>query len=94
MEEVSNHKEQKKSIKITVTEEEYQRISDEAKAMKYPISKYTKLKILDTTAGMEQRSRQVMQLMPKFYSYVADIADSYIRQELTEIGGEMCRYLK
>lgn len=94
MKELSNKKEPMKSIKIFITEAEHQKISDEAKHMKYSISKYTKLKVLDDATGVEQRSRQVMQLMPVFYNCVNEVTDSYIRQKLMRIGGQICQLLK
>ena len=94
MKEISNYKEPKKSIKIFLTEAEHQKISDAAKQMKYSISKYTKLKTLDDAAGVEQRSRQIMQLMPVFYGYVEDVTDPYTRPNPMEIGGQICQLLK
>lgn len=66
MKEKTNSKTNKKSIKIMLTEEEHQKVAAEAKQMKYSICQYARLKVLDETAGVEQRSRQIMQLMPFF----------------------------
>lgn len=90
----NNNKEKLKSVKIEVTEEEHQRLLNESNQMKYSIRKYVKMKALDNSIGVEQRCRQIMQIMPKFYNHVNDIEDSYTRQKLMEIGGQICQHLK
>lgn len=94
MKEKPNSKTNKKSIKIMLTEEEHQKVAAEAKQMKYSICQYAKLKVLDETAGVEQRSRQIMQLMPFFYNHVDDVEDTHTKKELMKIGGQICQVLK
>ena len=94
MKEIQNSKPSMKSIKIMVTEEEHQKIMAEAEQMKYSIRQYVKMKALDSNVGVEQRSRQIMQLMPKFYNYVDDIEDPHTKEQLLEIGGWICRFSK
>lgn len=94
MKEKPNNKTHKKSIKIMMTEEEHQRVATEAKKMKYSICQYAKMRVLDETAGVEQRSRQIMQLMPFFYNHVDVVEDTYTKKELMKIGGQICQFLR
>lgn len=94
MKEGPSSKTSMKSIKIMLTEEEYQKIAAEAERMKYSLRQYVKMKALDDDAGVEQRSRQIMQLMPKFYNYVDDVEDLHTKKQLMKIGGQICQFLR
>ena len=94
MKEGPSSKTSMKSIKIMLSEEEHQKIAIEAEQMKHSLRQYVKMKALDNDAGVEQRSRQIMQLMPKFYNYVDDIEDPHTKKQLMKIGGQICQFLK
>ena len=83
-----------KTIKIELTEEEYEQISAQAGQMKLSLRKYAKMRVLDQELGPDMRCRQIMQLMPLFYIATNRVTDSNARQELWNVGGQICRCLK
>ena len=83
-----------KTIKIELSEEEYDQVSEQAERMKLSLRKYAKMRVLDQEPGPDMRCRQVMQLMPFFYHAADKVADSNVQQELRKIGGQICRCLK
>lgn len=87
-------KEEKKTVKVILSLDEYDSISNIALQMKIPISRYVKMKVLDDEAQSGMKCRQVAQLMPNFYNCVNQVGDFRTRQELTDIGGAICRCLK
>ena len=83
-----------KTIKIELSEEEYDQVSEQAERMKLSLRKYAKMRVLDQEPGPDMRCRQVMQLMPFFYCAADKVADSNVHQELWKIGGQICQCLK
>lgn len=84
----------KKTIKIELSKEEYDQVSEQAERMKLSLRKYAKMRVLDQEPGPDMRCRQIMQLMPFFYCAADKVADSNVHQELWKIGGQICRCLK
>lgn len=83
-----------KTIKIELTEQEFNQVSEQAKRMKLSLKKYAKMRALDQEPGPDMRCRQIMQLMPFFYLNVEMVEDDTIQHTLLEIGGRICQYLK
>ena len=83
-----------KTIKIELSKEEYDQVSEQAERMKLSLRKYAKMRVLDQEPGPDMRCRQIMQLMPLFYHAADKVADSNVHQELWQIGGQICRCLK
>ena len=83
-----------KTIKIELSKEEYDQVSEQAERMKLSLRKYAKMRVLDQEPGPDMRCRQIMQLMPLFYHATDKVTDSNIQQELWKIGGQICRCLK
>ena len=83
-----------KTIKIELSKEEYDQVSEQAERMKLSLRKYAKMRVLDQEPGPDMRCRQIMQLMPYFYHAADSVADSNVQQELWKIGGQICRCLK
>lgn len=90
----SGRKPIKKSIKIEVTNEEHQYISQLASEMSVSIRRYVTMKTLDDASGSDMRCRKIMQLMPEFYGLAEQVEDMHTRHELIAIGGAICRCLK
>ena len=84
----------KKTIKIELSEEEYDQVSEQAERMKLSLRKYAKMRVLDQEPGPDMRCRQIMQLMPFFYCAADKVADSNVHQELWKIGGQICLCLR
>ena len=84
----------KKTIKIELSEEEYDQVSEQAERMKLSLRKYAKMRVLDQEPGPDMRCRQIMQLMPFFYHAAERVADSNIQQELWNVGGQICQCLR
>ena len=84
----------KKTIKIELSEEEYDQVSEQAERMKLSLRKYAKMRVLDQEPGPDMRCRQIMQLMPFFYHAADKVADSNVQQELRKIGGQICQCLR
>ena len=83
-----------KTIKIELSKEEYDQVSEQAERMKLSLRKYAKMRVLDQEPGPDMRCRQIMQLMPYFYHAADSVADSNVQQELWKIGGQICRCLR
>lgn len=83
-----------KTIKIELSKEEYDQVSEQAERMKLSLRKYAKMRVLDQELGPDMRCRQIMQLMPFFYHAADKVADSNVHQELWKIGGQICQCLK
>ena len=83
-----------KTIKIELTEQEYDQVSEQAERMKLSLRKYAKMRVLDQEPGPDTRCRQVMQLMPYFYHAADKVADSSVQQELLNVGGQICQCLR
>ena len=83
-----------KTIKIELSKEEYDQVSEQAERMKLSLRKYAKMRVLDPELGPDMRCRQIMQLMPYFYHAADSVADSNVQQELWKIGGQICRCLR
>ena len=83
-----------KTIKIELSKEEYDQVSEQAERMKLSLRKYAKMRVLHQEPGPDMRCRQIMQLMPYFYHAADSVADSNVQQELWKIGGQICRCLK
>ena len=83
-----------KTIKIELSKEEYDQVSEQAERMKLSLRKYAKMRVLDQEPGPDMRCRQIMQLMPFFYCAADKVADSNVHQELWKIGGQICRCLR
>ena len=84
----------KKTIKIELSEEEYDQVSEQAERMKLSLRKYAKMRVLDQEPGPDMRCRQIMQLMPLFYCAADKVTDNSVQQELRKIGGQICQCLK
>ena len=83
-----------KTIKIELSKEEYDQVSEQAERMKLSLRKYAKMRVLDQEPGPDMRCRQIMQLMPLFYCAADKVTDNSVQQELRKIGGQICRCLK
>ena len=83
-----------KTIKIELSKEEYDQVSEQAERMKLSLRKYAKMRVLDQELGPDMRCRQIMQLMPFFYHAADKVADSNVQQELWNVGGQICQCLK
>lgn len=83
-----------KTIKIELSKEEYDQVSEQAERMKLSLRKYAKMRVLDQEPGPDMRCRQVMQLMPYFYHAAERVADSNVQQELWNVGGQICQCLR
>ena len=83
-----------KTIKIELTEQEYDQVSEQAERMKLSLRKYAKMRVLDQELGPDMRCRQIMQLMPFFYHVADKVADSNVQQELWNVGGQICQCLR
>ena len=83
-----------KTIKIELTEQEYDQVSEQAERMKLSLRKYAKMRVLDQELGPDMRCRQIMQLMPFFYHAADKVTDSNVKQELWNVGGQICRCLR
>jgi len=83
-----------KSVRIELKKEEYENIQRQAKERGCSLRAYAAQKILDSDAGSDQISNDVMRLIPKLYSVAANVEDATIRKELEDIGGAICRCLK
>ena len=55
----------KKTIKIELSEEEYDQVSEQAERTKLSLRKYAKMRVLVQEPGPDMRCRQIMQLMPR-----------------------------
>ena len=84
----------KKTIKIELSEEEYDQVSEQAERTKLSLRKYAKMRVLDQEPGPDMRCRQIMQLMPFFYHAAERVADSNVQQELWNVGGQICQCLR
>ena len=84
----------KKTIKIELSKEEYDQVSEQAERMKLSLRKYAKMRVLDQEPGPDMRCRQIMQLMPFFYRAAERVADSNVQQELWNVGGQICQCLR
>ena len=89
-----NTKKNTKIIKIELSEKDYDLVAKQAEQMKLPIRRYAKMRVLDQVTGPDMRCRQIMQLMPHFYLATDKVTDSEVQQELREIGGRICRFIK
>ena len=83
-----------KTIKIELTEQEYDQVSEQAERMKLSLRKYAKMRVLDQELGPDMRCRQIMQLMPFFYHAADKVTDSNVQQELWNVGGQICQCLR
>ena len=83
-----------KTIKIELSKEEYDQVSEQAERMKLSLRKYAKMRVLDQEPDPDMRCRQIMQLMPFFYHAADKVADSNVHQELWKIGGQICRCVR
>ena len=83
-----------KTIKIELSKEEYDQVSEQAERMKLSLRKYAKMRVLDQEPGPDMRCRQIMQLMPFFYHAAARVADSNVQQALWNVGGQICQCLR
>lgn len=83
-----------KTIKIELSKEEYDQVSEQAERMKLSLRKYAKMRVLDQEPGPDMRCRQIMQLMPFFYHAADKVTDNSVQQELRKIGGQICQCLK
>ena len=83
-----------KTIKIELSKEEYDQVSEQAERMKLSLRKYAKMRVLDQEPGPDMRCRQIMQLMPFFYHAAERVADSNVQQELWNVGGQICQCLR
>ena len=83
-----------KTIKIELSKEEYDQVSEQAERMKLSLRKYAKMRVLDQEPGPDMRCRQIMQLMPFFYHAADKVADRSVQQELLNVGGQICQCLK
>ena len=83
-----------KTIKIELSKEEYDQVSEQAERMKLSLRKYAKMRVLDQELGPDMRCRQIMQLMPFFYHAADKVTDSNVQQELWNVGGQICRCLR
>ena len=83
-----------KTIKIELTEQEYDQVSEQAERMKLSLRKYAKMRVLDQELGPDMRCRQIIQLMPFFYHAADKVTDSNVQQELWNVGGQICRCLR
>ena len=83
-----------KTIKIELTEQAYDQVSEQAERMKLSLRKYAKMRVLDQELGPDMRCRQIMQLMPFFYHAADKVTDSNVQQELWNVGGQICRCLR
>lgn len=83
-----------KQICIRFTADEYAYIIQRVEHMKIPISRYIKKKIFDSSAGCTEQFDRIMQLIPVLYTTIDAVGDAAIRQELRELGGQICQYLK
>ena len=83
-----------KTIKIELSKEEYDQVSEQAERMKLSLRKYAKMRVLDQELGPDMRCRQIMQLMPFFYHAADKVADSNVQQELWNVGGQICQCLR
>ena len=83
-----------KTIKIDLSEEEYDQVSEQAERMKLSLRKYSKMRVLDQESGPDMRCRQIMQLMPFFYCVADKVTDKSVQQELWKIGGQICQCLR
>ena len=89
-----NTKKNTKIIKIELSEKDYDLVAKQAEQMKLPLRRYAKMRVLDQVTGPDMRCRQIMQLMPHFYLATDKVTDSEVQQELREIGGRICRFIK
>ena len=89
-----NTKKDTKIIKLELSKEEYDLVVKQAERMKLPVRRYAKMRVLDQVTGPDMRCRQIMQLMPHFYLATDKVTDSEVQQELREIGGRICRFIK
>lgn len=83
-----------KTIKIELTEQEFNQVSEQAKRMKLSLKKYAKMRVLDQEPGPDMRCRQIAQLTPLFYRATDKVANRNVQQELRMIGGQIWRCLK
>lgn len=82
-----------KSICLRVNTEEYDYIAQQAKDMKLSTNTYIRKRIFDNTGCRTQFDR-IMQLIPVLYTTIDAVSDAAIRQELRELGGQICQCLK
>lgn len=82
-----------KSICLRVTTEEYDYITQQAKDMKLSTNTYIKKRIFENSGCRTQFDR-IMQMIPVLYTTIDAVSDAAIRQELRELGGQICQCLK
>lgn len=94
---MSNNRENSKDItyiKVSLTQEEKESITRQAKEQKISINKFAKTKVLDSTKGVKELSDEIMRQMIDYYELVNQVEDKRLRKELMEMGGKLCRSLK
>lgn len=82
-----------KLIHLRVTTEEYDYITQQANDMKLSANTYIKKRIFDNTGCRTQLDR-IMQLIPVLHTTIDAVSDTSVRQELRELGGQICQCLK
>jgi len=94
---MSNNRENSKDItyiKVSLTQEEKESITRQAKEQKISINKFAKTKVLDSSKGVKELSDEIMRQMVDYYELVQQVQDKQLRKELMEMGGKLCQSLK
>lgn len=95
---ITFNKNKKKSIKIDVTDEEYNLILNQATKLNFSIRRYVKTCVLDSITGQdtnnEMRHRQIIQHLPKLYHEIERIEDQYIKNNMKEGVGVIWQLLR
>ena len=82
------------TIKIDLTTEEHRQIKAEASKRRLTLKEYGRMKLLDSTEGAENLSRQIMRGMPTYYTKTDEITDPVLREWFVSYGGRTCQILQ
>ncbi|MEY8232662.1 hypothetical protein AALA82_13725 [Oscillospiraceae bacterium 50-16] len=80
---------EKKIIKIELSEEEHQKVKESAKKRGLTLKEYGRMKVLDSTEGIDSISRHIACIVPKFNNLVEKVPDIQLRNNFYDWGSEL-----
>ena len=85
---MNKNKPNKTCVKAELLPEQKEQLRQKAEKMKYSLSEYIRLRIMDETEGKEEMIRKASRHIPRCYHFIEQVKDDAIRVALKE---EMCQ---
>ncbi len=83
-----------KSIRVVLSEEEYNNMKSNANKMKLSIQEYSRMRLLDSQDGVDSVCRRIAARMPDYYNKVKEIPDMRLQQYFEGVGKRVWQVLK